>query len=313
VDAPTGFCAVGSSESTRRAYRDAKIFSIGFLSIPGIGTIAHGYDRIVAGSSTVTLSPGPTLAFPSVDALTGGPGSPVTLSSSGIVDLWSCTLEGSGEVLARCHASLSEDERVRAARFIRSEDQTAFVLAHGALRAVLARYRGVEPAGLRFQIGPTGKPRLLGEPGRLQDLRFNLSHSHGRMLMVVAHGMDVGVDLEQVRGNLGALQLAERFYTATEYESIKSQPSAEQAQLFYHLWVAKEAVLKAQGIGIPSLQQCEIVVSSVPFRADVRVMPDSAVQQGWTIQWLSCGSGWRGAVSAFGNGWSVRVLDGGCG
>lgn len=257
----------------------------------------------------MTLSPEPSLAFPSVDALTGVAVSTVTLGS-GIVDLWSCSLEARAEVLTRCHASLSEEERVRASRFIRSEDQTAFVLAHGALRAVLARYGGVEPTDLRFQTGLTGKPRLLSQPGSPEDLRFNLSHSHGRMLMVVATGMDVGVDLEQVRGNLEALQLAERFYTATEYESIKSRPPADQSQQFYQLWVAKEAVLKAQGIGIPSLQQCEIVLSSVASRADVRVTPDSAVQQGWTIQWLSCGPGWQGAVSAFGSAWSVRVLDG---
>ena len=257
----------------------------------------------------MTLSPESTLAFPSVNALTGEAVSAVSLSS-GIIDLWSCSLEASAEVLARCHASLSEDERMRAARFIRSEDQTAFVLAHGALRAVLARYWGIEPTGLRFQAGPTGKPRLLGRSSSAKDLRFNLSHSHGRMLVVVATGMDVGVDLEQVRGSRETVPLAERFYTAAEYESIKRQPSADQATQFYHLWVAKEAVLKAQGIGIPSLQQCEIVVSSASSRADVRVMPHSAVQQGWTIKWLSCGPGWQGAVSAFGNGWSVRVLDG---
>ena len=46
------------------------------------------------------------------------------------------------------------------------------------------------------------------------------------------------------------LKLAERFYTQTEYEMIKSRPVADHAFQFYRLWVAKEALLKAQGTGI---------------------------------------------------------------
>jgi hypothetical protein len=76
------------------------------------------------------------------------------------------------------------------------------------------------------------------------------------------------------------------------------------------LWVAKEAVLKGQGIGIPSLQQCEIVTSPVSSRAGVRPTPGSAMQPGWIVQWLRCGPAWQGAVSALGNEWSVQVLDG---
>jgi 4'-phosphopantetheinyl transferase len=254
----------------------------------------------------------PTMEFPSVADMTSRLVSSVTLKS-GTIDLWSASLQGNAEVLERCQAWLSKEERARAGRFVRPEDQTRFILAHGGLRHVLGQYLRVNAAELRFFAGPNGKPALLNEQGGPHVLRFNLSHSHGRMLLAVSNGQEVGIDLEQIRNKVEPLKLAERFYSAGEYQEIKNRPLAEHALEFYRLWVAKEAVLKAQGIGIPSLQQCEIVVSSVPFRADVRVMPDSAVQQGWTIQWLSCGSGWRGAVSAFGNGWSVRVLDGGCG
>jgi len=68
-------------------------------------------------------------------------------------------------------------------------------------------------------------------------------------------------------------------------------------------------VLKAQGAGIAALQHCEILVSDSSSRASVRLSGDSALQPGWTVQWLSCGQDWQGAVSAFGHDWSVRVLD----
>jgi 4'-phosphopantetheinyl transferase len=211
-------------------------------------------------------------------------------------------------VLERCHTWLSNEERTRAARFVRPEDQSRFALAHGSLRLVLACYSGIEPAALRFSTASTGKPALLDGQG-LHALRFNLSHSHGRMLIAVANGQDVGVDLEQIRDKVEPLKLAERFYTPAEYEWIKSRPTPDHAFEFYRLWVAKEALLKAQGTGIASLQQCEIFASASSSRPGARLTCDSAMQRGWTIQWLSCGPGWQGAVSAQGDDWSVRVLD----
>lgn len=257
----------------------------------------------------MTSSLEPAVVFPSVDELTSAPSAHVA-HQKGTVDLWSCSLEGSAAVLARCHAWLSEEERARAVRFVRPEDQSRFTLAHGSLRHVLARYLEVDPSAPRFLTGLTGKPALRDEQGGSHVLHFNLSHSHGRMLVAVSNGQEVGVDLEQIRDNVEPLKLAERFYTQAEYDSIKSRPASDQAVLFYRLWVAKEAVLKAQGIGIPSLQQCEIVASGPSSRASVRVPHGSAVHAGWSIQWLRCGQAWQGAVSAQGQDWSVRVLDG---
>jgi 4'-phosphopantetheinyl transferase len=129
------------------------------------------------------------------------------------------------------------------------------------------------------------------------------------MLVAVADGQEVGIDLEQVRESVEPLKLAERFYTQAEYECIKSLPTCDQAVQFTRLWVAKEALLKAQGVGIPSLQDCEILASASSSRASVRLKPGSALPHGWTVEWLSCGQGWQGAVSAYGNDWSVRIFD----
>ncbi|HKY70431.1 MAG TPA: 4'-phosphopantetheinyl transferase superfamily protein [Nitrospira sp.] len=248
------------------------------------------------------------LAFPTVSTLINGPVSPVMLPSEG-VDVWSCSLEGGETVVKRCHDWLSEEEQVRAARFVRAEDQIRFTLAHGGLRFILGRYEIAEPAALRFRAGATGKPALLDRQGDPAGLRFNLSHSHGRMLVAVARGRDVGIDLEQIRDTLEPLKLAERFYTAQEYDSIAGRPTSDQALQFYRLWVAKEAFLKAQGTGIASLQQCEIHDASSSARASVRITRRSSLQEGWTVQWLRCGPGWQGAVSACGNDWPVRVCD----
>ena len=257
----------------------------------------------------MTFSLEPNAGFPSIGDLTRGQSAGCTLKS-GTIDLWSCSLDGSAAALERCQALLCEEERARAARFMRPQDQMGFRLAHGGLRFVLARYLEIEPAALPFYVEPTGKPVLLDKKGRPHTLRFNLSHSHGRMLVAVTNGRDVGVDLEQIRSNREVLKLAERFYTQAEFQSIKTRPPSEQAVHFYRVWVAKEAWLKAHGAGISSLQQCEILPSTASSRASVKLICDSTISGVWTVQWLSCGSDWQGAVCTYGNDWSVRVLDG---
>jgi 4'-phosphopantetheinyl transferase len=250
----------------------------------------------------------PTISFPSVSTLTNGPSSRVSVEE-GTVDLWSYTLEASAPDIVICRNWLSGEERIRADRFVRSQDQTHFVLAHGALRYLLAQYTTGNAAALRFKNGPTGKPALLSGVGG-HELHFNLSHSHGRMLVAVAR-QEVGIDLEEVRDKGELLKLAERFYTPVEYAWIREQTAAEQPVQFYRLWVAKEAVLKGLGLGISSLHQCEIVTPAVLSRGRPRRIPGNPLD-GWTVQWLNCGPGWQGAVAASGDKWSVRVrgLDG---
>jgi 4'-phosphopantetheinyl transferase len=247
----------------------------------------------------------PTLAFPPAAELTNGPATPLSLDGE-TIDVWGCSLEGSEADRQRCEGWLSEEERARAARFVHAEDQTRFILAHGSLRMILVRYLAAEPAALRFHVGPAGKPVLLDRQGGLHVVRFNLSHSHGRMLVSVAKGREVGIDLEAIRDNRQVLKLAERFYTPAETQWIKSRPVSDRAVQFYRLWVAKEAILKAQGTGLSSLQQCEILPSSSSSRADA--LGAVAMQPGWSMQWLNCGAGWQGAVSAYGDDWSVRIV-----
>ena len=252
---------------------------------------------------------GPIVTFPSVEhlAMIDHP-APVGLDDR-TVHVWGFSLDGSAAALRRCRLWLSEEERARAERFIRRDDQLQYVFAHGGLRVLLARYAGVDPVALRFQAGPTGKPVVLDQQGRQHAVRFNLSHSHGRMLIAVARELDIGVDLEEIREKVEVVKLAERFYAPGEYERVLSLSGLDQARQFFRYWVAKEAVLKGQGVGLLSLQQCEILTADIPLRAVAQVTPEAAMQPGWTVQWVECGPSWIGAVSAHGSDWGVRAFN----
>jgi len=247
------------------------------------------------------------VTFPSLEGLATADHPRLLRLEYQTVHVWGLSLDGSAVALKCCHAWLSEGERGRAARFIRQEDQTRYTFAHGGLRAVLARYTGLDPAALRFQAGATGKPALLDEQGNQHELRFNLSHSRGRMLIAVTRGQDVGIDLEEVRDKAEVDKLAERFYSPVEYQEIMSRSGLARVQQFYRYWVAKEAVLKGQGVGLLSLRSCEVFTPPDATGSEVCPPDGAGLQPGWMIRWLACGGGWQGAVALYGKDWNVSV------
>jgi 4'-phosphopantetheinyl transferase len=224
------------------------------------------------------------------------------------IHVWGFSLDGSAAVVEQCQGSLSDAEQARAGRFIHHQDRVRYVLAHGGLRGVLSRYAGLNPAALTFQAGPTGKPALLDGQRLPHSLRFNMSHSHGRMLVAVAKHFEVGADLEKMRDKVEVGKLADRFYAPSEREKVAALSGLEQAHRFYRYWVAKEAVLKGQGVGLLSLQQCEIVAADHVARAEAHLLKGTSMQPGWSIHWLDCGPGWAGAVSAHESDWIIRVM-----
>ena len=127
------------------------------------------------------------------------------------------------------------------------------------------------------------------------------------MLIAVALGQDVGVDLEQMRDKVAVVKLAERFYAPSEYQEILGRSGFDQVQQFYRYWVAKEAVLKGQGVGILSLHECGILTPVDAATCHVFLSDGAALQPGWTIRWLACGAGWQGAVALGGKDWNVSV------
>ena len=148
-------------------------------------------------------------------------------------------------------ALLSDDERRRASRFVRDVHRRRFVLAHGALRIILAGYVGTEPTSLDFVTGEHGKPALRQGSG-WPAVEFNLSHSDDLALVAVAHARPVGVDLERWSEGVEYLELAERFFSPGERDALRALAHAPRLveQGFFAAWTRKEAYLKATGQGI---------------------------------------------------------------
>jgi len=205
------------------------------------------------------------------------------------VHVWRAGLDVSSELLQRLGASLAPDERERAARFHFQKDRERFATARGILRDILGRYLGASAAALAFHYGGTGKPALEGYP----EPRFNVSHSDGLALYAFAIGRDVGIDVELIRPGLSEERIAERFFSSSEVDSLRSMPKERQNEAFFRLWTRKEAYVKGVGMGL-AIPLSSFAADDVP---------------GWEIQDLSPGPRFCAALAVQGAGWSVRQFD----
>jgi 4'-phosphopantetheinyl transferase len=205
-------------------------------------------------------------------------------------------------------ALLSSDECERADRFRFQEDRDHFIVARATLRSVLAGYLGAEAHGLRFDYGAHGKPRLAVQSH--SELRFNLSHSHGRALIAVALEREVGVDIECLRRAVADEQIARRFFSPREVASLAALPPAEQSAAFFRCWTRKEAYLKARGDGI-FYGLHHFTVSLAPEDAPALLAntlhPEEVAR--WSLQSVDVGPEFAACAVAEGRDWTLTCLD----
>jgi 4'-phosphopantetheinyl transferase len=162
----------------------------------------------------------------------------------GQVQLWWASLDVSESETDRLQGVLAPDELRRADRFRVAAAARRFIGARAALRMILGRATGAEPAELEFRLGENGKPRLVDDAPC-----FNASDS-GDYVVVALAPLEVGVDIELIRTLHRHDRLARRVCTDRELEMIAQAPEEERDTLLLRLWTCKEAALKAVGIGL---------------------------------------------------------------
>jgi 4'-phosphopantetheinyl transferase len=119
--------------------------------------------------------------------------------------------------------------------------------AEPQVRAWLSETLAVPAEAIELRRDDYGRPRL---SGALQGFDVSWSHSGEGLLMALGEGVDVGVDLERARPRPRALELADRFFHASEHDWLRGLPEPDRNEAFLRLWCAKEAVVKAHGRGI---------------------------------------------------------------
>jgi 4'-phosphopantetheinyl transferase len=92
-----------------------------------------------------------------------------------------------------------------------------------------------------------------GVPQPFEGIHWSISHKTRYVCGVVAP-LPIGIDIERVRN------FSEGLYqkTATDREWALADMETDSVMAFFRFWTAKEAVLKATGIGIKDLLKCRV-------------------------------------------------------
>jgi 4'-phosphopantetheinyl transferase len=161
------------------------------------------------------------------------------------------------------------------------------------MRRILASYLGRPPESLIFREAAGGKPGLELGPAEPQ-LRFNLSHSKTVALLAVALEMAVGVDVEDIRPI--ERDVAERFFSPSELASMSGLDGMEWLEAFYRCWTRKEAILKAEGLGLRiPLDAFDVSLRAGEAAALLAARPEARLTAGWRLHHLAA---FEGAVAA---------------
>lgn len=128
----------------------------------------------------------------------------------------------------------------RRARFLRSRT---------LIRRVLGPMLELPPQAVPIEILPSGKPRLAGGGPP----HFSISHSGDWLVVVVADG-DVGVDVETRDPRIDPLRIARRYFSSADRRGLEdARDEAARRERFRRQWVAKEAAVKAAGVGLANV------------------------------------------------------------
>lgn len=222
-------------------------------------------------------------------------------SGPGEVHVWRVFLDGKTEQAENLSGWLSTDELERAGRFHFEKDRRRFVTARGMLRKILGHYLDESPQNIRFAYASFGKPSL--SPRYSSDgLCFNVSHSDALALIAVAPGRNIGIDIERVRYDMDAGQMARRFFAPAEIQMLESLDESSRNALFFQYWTRKEAFIKGTGEGFSfPVEQLDVSLNRGRELSPVVLLGDQQEHAHWHVQDLFPAPGFVAAMAVEGS------------
>ncbi|MGY1409884.1 MULTISPECIES: 4'-phosphopantetheinyl transferase family protein [unclassified Luteimonas] len=147
--------------------------------------------------------------------------------------------------LSRAAALIDAQEAARVARQRLAPNRDVLVLAYALHRLLLSQVLGCGSGDVPLVRDAKGCPRL-----RDDRLFTSLSHAGQRVAIAIAGAGPIGIDVEPASRAPDMPELAERVAHPEELRELAYLAPGALGEALLAMWVRKEALLKAAGIGL---------------------------------------------------------------
>lgn len=153
---------------------------------------------------------------------------------------------------------LHESELARVARLRNAALRGLRIRAYALHRLALGQVLGVDPSRVPLYRDSLGCPRVVGD-----QVWTSLSHADHAIAVAVSVDGPVGIDVERKQRCHAMADIAERVCHPDELARLAGCPHQDMESALLELWVAKEALLKAAGIGL-ELEMDRFAIDAAP-------------------------------------------------
>lgn len=162
--------------------------------------------------------------------------------------VWTWNLDVDQRRLSQCEEVLSIEEWRRVRRYASHLPARRFIVRRGMLRCILGQYLDQPPQEVGIVYTPHGKPLLAPEIST--DLHFSLSDSGDLAALGVGVGGPPGIDIERLRPVPLADGRESHHLPPREAEHVAGIAEPERSLEFLRAWTRREAIAKAEGVGL---------------------------------------------------------------
>jgi len=198
------------------------------------------------------------------------------------LDAWRPWLDGARRLLDAA-------ERDRVARKRRPRDADDLALAYGLHRLVLGHVTGCDARAVALAREALGRPCVQGG-----NVHTSLSHADGAVAVAVAGRGPIGVDMEASARAAQMEEIAGAVLHPSERAALADCPGPVRGAALLALWVRKEALLKAAGIGLAREMHGFPAPEARPVPLPAVDGPDG---EDAVLRMVDAGRGWVAAVA----------------
>lgn len=185
-------------------------------------------------------------------------------------------------------ALLDAAEVARVARLRHAAHRGALATTYALHRLLLSLVLGVAPRDVGIHRDGKGCPRLPGD-----GWHTSLSHASGHAAFAVSRYGPLGIDLESVERAAEVASIEERVLHPADAAGLAVVQGTARGRALLDLWVRKEALLKAAGIGL----ECEMEAFPAPADALLPLPGGRFAGSMSSLHAIDAGPGWACALA----------------